>query len=68
MKLKIFAIFTVLLVLGIFTNFSSKFSSKAKGDNFLDEVAKYKNWSKVNKENENYANKSFQITDSAVAG
>ena len=67
MKKKIAVCIFTLIVAIVFIGLMQS-STKAKGDSVLEEIAKYKNWAKVNKEDEKIANRTFRITDSSVAG
>jgi hypothetical protein len=49
LKIKIISILSILFLVGIVFHNSRSFSSSAKGD-VLQEIAKYKTWSKITKE------------------
>jgi hypothetical protein len=49
-RIKLITIAGVLMLVGIITSNSQQFSSKAKDDEILSEIAKYKTWTKVLKE------------------
>ena len=49
-RIKLIFILSVLALVGIFMTNSHHFSTNAKGDRVLEEIAKYKSWTKVSKE------------------
>jgi hypothetical protein len=49
-RIKLITIFSVLMSVGIIASNSRQFSSAAKDDEVLSEIAKYKTWTKVSKE------------------
>jgi hypothetical protein len=49
-RIKLLTIFSVLVLVGIITDNSRQFTSAAKDDEVLSEIAKYKTWTKVSKE------------------
>lgn len=50
LKLKIIAAASILSLVGIILNISHHFSSKAEDDSILQEIAGYKNWTRITKE------------------
>ncbi len=48
-QIKLSTIAAVLVFLGIVSNISPQFSSKAEGDEILTAIADYKNWTKMTK-------------------
>jgi hypothetical protein len=67
-RIKLLTIFSVLILVGIVADNSRQFSSEAKDDEFLSEIAKYKSWQTVNKTDEKLANGTFIIRDSSGGG
>jgi hypothetical protein len=67
-QIKLIAILGLLLLVGIVLNSSHQFSSEAKGDNALEEIAKYKTWARISKADEKVELGTFKIYDSSVAG
>ena len=49
-RIKLITIFSMLILVGIIANNSRQFSSAAKDDETLSEIAKYKTWTKVSKD------------------
>ena len=49
-RLKIAAVVIILSLVGIVSNISHHFSSEAKGDLILQEIAGYKTWTRITKE------------------
>lgn len=49
-RIKLITIFSVLVLVGIIASNSWQFSSLAKDDEILSEIAKYKSWAKISKE------------------
>lgn len=56
------------LILSIIFISSNRYTSQAKGDAVLEEIAKYKSWAKIHKEDDKIASGTFRVTDSSVAG
>jgi hypothetical protein len=67
-KIKLIAISGLLTLVGIIASNSNQFSSAAKDDEILSEIAKYKTWQSVNKTDEKIANGTFIIRDSSGGG
>ncbi len=49
LKIKIIAVFSILLIVGIVISNSRSFSTSARGDIF-EEIAAYKTWTRITKE------------------
>jgi hypothetical protein len=67
-RIKLIVIAGVLILVGIVADNSRQFSSEAKDDEVLSEIAKYKSWQSVNKTDEKLANGTFIIRDSSSGG
>jgi hypothetical protein len=67
-RIKLLTIFSVLVLVGIIADNSRQFTSAAKDDEVLSEIAKYKSWQSVNKTDEKLANGTFIIRDSSSGG
>jgi uncharacterized membrane protein YvbJ len=49
-KIKLSTIAVVVVLVGIVSNITPQFSSKAEGDEVLSAIVDYKNWTKITKE------------------
>ncbi len=67
-RIKLIVIAGVLILVGIITNNSRQFSSAAKDDEILSEIARYKSWQTVNKTDKNIADGTYKIFNSSVSG
>ena len=67
-RIKLIAILVLLGLVTVVLLNSQQFSSKAKNDNVLEEIANYKDWQQIHKPDTNIVTGVFKITDSSVAG
>jgi hypothetical protein len=49
-RIKLAVLLSLFGLVGIYVSHSHQFSSKAENDQILEEIAKYKSWTKVSKE------------------